>query len=183
MVRCRSSAPRRPRGIPGHVRAVAQLRPARGRSRLAHSHPPVCTRAHARRRVGDHAHLSNVDLQVRQVVLARSAGAHVGLGVLCRKRRKRGRRPGVRGSTGGRRFKNAEHGAACFAGEVDDFIYTRINNPTVRELEQTLAILEEGAETICTSSGMAAVNVVFFGLLSKVRSCALARALWAHRVH
>jgi len=65
------------------------------------------------------------------------------------------------------RFKSAEHGAACFAGEVDDFIYTRINNPTVRELEQTLAILEEGAETICTSSGMAAVNVVFFGLLSK----------------
>ncbi len=68
------------------------------------------------------------------------------------------------------RFKSAEHGAACFAGEADDFIYTRINNPTVRELEQTLAILEEGAEAICTSSGMGAVNVVYFALLSQVTS-------------
>lgn len=52
----------------------------------------------------------------------------------------------------------------------------------MRELEQTLAILEEGAETICTSSGMAAVNVVFFGLLSKVPLRALAHALWSHDV-
>ena len=66
------------------------------------------------------------------------------------------------------RFKDVEHGAACFAGEVDDFIYTRINNPTVRELEQTLAILENGDECICTSSGMAAVNAVFFSLLGQV---------------
>lgn len=74
------------------------------------------------------------------------------------------------------RFKSAEHGAACFAGEADDFIYTRINNPTVRELEQTLAILEEGAEAICTSSGMGAVNVVYFALLSKVASlCTLVK--------
>jgi len=65
------------------------------------------------------------------------------------------------------RFKDTEHGAACFAGETDDFIYTRINNPTVRELEQTLAMLEKGEECICTSSGMGAVNVVFFGLLSR----------------
>jgi methionine-gamma-lyase len=52
------------------------------------------------------------------------------------------------------RFKSTEHGAACFAGEVDDFIYTRINNPTVRDLEQVLALLENGEECICTSSGM-----------------------------
>lgn len=59
----RSPAPRRPRGILGHARADALVCPARGRSRLADPRPPVCTRAHARRRVCDHAHLSNVDLQ------------------------------------------------------------------------------------------------------------------------
>ena len=65
------------------------------------------------------------------------------------------------------RFKDVEHGRAAFAGEVDDFVYTRINNPTVRELEQTLAVLENGAECICTSSGMGAVNTVFFALLGQ----------------
>ena len=28
-------------------------------------------------------------------------------------------------------FKNADHGAACFSGESDGFIYTRIGNPTI----------------------------------------------------
>jgi hypothetical protein len=37
------------------------------------------------------------------------------------------------------RFESAEHGAACFAGETDGYIYSRINNPTVRELEQAVA--------------------------------------------
>ena len=57
------------------------------------------------------------------------------------------------------RFKDVEHGRAAFAGEVDDFVYTRINNPTVRELEQTLAVLENGAECICTSSGVESRSV------------------------
>lgn len=37
------------------------------------------------------------------------------------------------------RFESAEHGAACFAGETDGYIYSRINNPTVRDLEQAVA--------------------------------------------
>ena len=28
-------------------------------------------------------------------------------------------------------FQSAEHGAACFAGESDGYIYTRISNPTI----------------------------------------------------
>jgi len=63
------------------------------------------------------------------------------------------------------RFESAEHGAKCFAGESDGYIYTRINNPTVRELEQTLAMLENGFDGICTSSGMGAVNIVYMSLL------------------
>ncbi len=63
-------------------------------------------------------------------------------------------------------FKNADHGAACFSGEDPGYIYTRIANPNIRELEQAVADLENGYDGIATSSGMAAVNVVYLGLLS-----------------
>ena len=62
-------------------------------------------------------------------------------------------------------FKNAEHGAQCFSGESDGFIYTRLSNPTINDLEKTVAELENGYGGIATSSGMAAVNSVYLGLL------------------
>lgn len=65
------------------------------------------------------------------------------------------------------KFENAEHGAACFAGESDGYIYTRIGNPTIHALETLLADLENGFGGIATSSGMAAVNTVYGALLSQ----------------
>ena len=65
------------------------------------------------------------------------------------------------------RFRNADHGAQCFAGETDGYIYTRIANPTIRDLEITMATLENGFGGIATSSGMGAVNTVYMALLSK----------------
>ena len=62
-------------------------------------------------------------------------------------------------------FKDANHGAACFSGEDPGYIYTRIANPNTRELEKAVADLENGFDGIATSSGMAAVNVVYLGLL------------------
>lgn len=62
-------------------------------------------------------------------------------------------------------FKNAEHGAKCFSGESDGFIYTRLGNPTINDLEKTVAELENGFGGIATSSGMAAVNTVYLGIL------------------
>lgn len=44
-------------------------------------------------------------------------------------------------------FKNADHGARCFAGEDDGFIYTRIGNPTIGALENLVADLEHGLAT------------------------------------
>ncbi|MCL2435407.1 MAG: PLP-dependent aspartate aminotransferase family protein [Lentimicrobiaceae bacterium] len=64
------------------------------------------------------------------------------------------------------KFKNAAHGAACFAGEDPGFIYTRIGNPTISALEKTLAKLENAAKCVVTSSGMAAVNTVYMSFLS-----------------
>jgi len=63
------------------------------------------------------------------------------------------------------KFKNADHGAACFAGEDSGFIYTRIGNPTISALEAVLAQLENGAKAIAVSSGMAAVNTVYMAFL------------------
>lgn len=63
------------------------------------------------------------------------------------------------------RFKNAQHGADCFAGKSNGYIYTRIANPTIRALEQNVAELEGGYDGIATSSGMGAVSTVFMALL------------------
>ncbi len=62
-------------------------------------------------------------------------------------------------------FKDANHGAQCFAGESDGFIYTRLGNPTIIDLENTVAELENGFGGIATSSGMGAVNTVYLALL------------------
>ena len=63
------------------------------------------------------------------------------------------------------KFKNAQHGADCFSGKSDGYIYTRIGNPTIRALENNIAELENGFDGIATSSGMAAVTSVYMALL------------------
>jgi len=64
-------------------------------------------------------------------------------------------------------FESADHGARCFSGEDDGYIYTRIGNPTINALETLVADLESGFHGIATSSGMAAVNTIYMALLSK----------------
>ncbi len=65
-------------------------------------------------------------------------------------------------------FRDADHGAACFRGEVaDGFIYTRLGNPTTRALEESIATLEHGCGALACASGMAAVNLVYYALLSQ----------------
>lgn len=64
-------------------------------------------------------------------------------------------------------FKNADHGAACFAGDSDGYIYSRLGNPTVRVLEDAVAALENGAGGIACASGMGAVTTVYVAYLSQ----------------
>ncbi|OGU78172.1 MAG: methionine gamma-lyase [Ignavibacteria bacterium RBG_16_35_7] len=63
------------------------------------------------------------------------------------------------------KFKNAQHGADCFAGSSDGYIYTRIANPTIRALEKNIAELENGYDGVATSSGMSAITSVYMALL------------------
>jgi len=65
------------------------------------------------------------------------------------------------------RFNNADHGAACFSGESDGYIYTRIGNPTIHALEEAVATLENGFGGIATASGMGAVSTVYSAFLGQ----------------
>ncbi len=64
-------------------------------------------------------------------------------------------------------FRNAEHGAKLFAGEAEGYIYTRIGNPTIKALEDGVAVLENGFGGIATSSGLGAVSTVCMALLEQ----------------
>jgi len=63
------------------------------------------------------------------------------------------------------RFISAQHGADCFSGASNGYIYTRIGNPTIRAFEKNIAELENGYDGIATSSGMGAINTVYMALL------------------
>ncbi len=65
------------------------------------------------------------------------------------------------------KFRNVDHGAQCFSGESDGYIYTRLGNPTIKALEKTLASLEGGYGGIATSSGMGAVSTVYMTYLAQ----------------
>ncbi|CAM4107730.1 trans-sulfuration enzyme family protein [Pseudoalteromonas byunsanensis] len=84
-------------------------------------------------------------------------------------------------------FKDAAQGAARFAGEEAGYIYTRLGNPTTRELEQKLAQLEEMEDAAATATGMGAVSASVLSFLQQgdhlIASSALygcSFALFAH---
>lgn len=64
-------------------------------------------------------------------------------------------------------FDTAEDGAACFAGEKDGYIYTRLGNPTTKALENQVAELEHGYAAIATASGMGAVSTIYMAMLNQ----------------
>jgi O-acetylhomoserine (thiol)-lyase len=55
-------------------------------------------------------------------------------------------------------FDSAEHGAALFNLEAEGYRYSRISNPTTEVLERRVAALEGGVESLCVSSGQAALH-------------------------
>ncbi len=64
-------------------------------------------------------------------------------------------------------FGSAEQGAARFAGEAEGFIYTRLGNPTTRELELKVAALEGMADGAATATGMGAVAAATLAFLQQ----------------
>lgn len=63
-------------------------------------------------------------------------------------------------------FPSAEAAAAVVAGEQEGFYYGRYGNPTIRVLEQKLALLEHAEDALAVSSGMAAISIALLSCLS-----------------
>jgi len=55
-------------------------------------------------------------------------------------------------------FDNAQQGANRFAGEEEGFIYSRLGNPTTRQLEMRVAAMEGMEDAAATATGMGAVS-------------------------
>ncbi|NVK21633.1 MAG: methionine gamma-lyase [Kangiellaceae bacterium] len=64
-------------------------------------------------------------------------------------------------------FDNVQQGANRFAGEEAGYIYSRLGNPTVRELEQRMAALENTEDAAAFGSGMGAVSATLLANLQK----------------
>lgn len=64
-------------------------------------------------------------------------------------------------------FDSADQGGARFAGKESGYIYTRLGNPTVNQLEEKIALLEGGEDCAAFSSGMGAISATVLSLLKQ----------------
>lgn len=62
-------------------------------------------------------------------------------------------------------FDSCEQGARRFEGAEDGYIYSRLGNPNMTELEEKMAALENGGAAISTGSGMAAISTILMSQL------------------
>ena len=62
-------------------------------------------------------------------------------------------------------FDNTEHVRKVMHFESDDYVYTRGNNPTLRDFELRMSSLENGQGAVAFASGMAAISTSLFSLL------------------
>jgi methionine-gamma-lyase len=62
------------------------------------------------------------------------------------------------------KFRDQAHGAGVFTGTEEGYLYSRISNPTVSQLQEKMALLEGTGDAIATSSGMAASSCVVMSL-------------------
>lgn len=75
-------------------------------------------------------------------------------------------------------FDDADHMRALFDGEKAGNIYSRFTNPSVREFEEKMAILEGGEACIATSTGMASIFATFASLLEQGDHILMSRAVF-----
>ncbi len=75
-------------------------------------------------------------------------------------------------------FKDAREGADRFAGEKDGYIYTRLGNPTTRQLELRIAAMENTEDAAATATGMAAVSAALLANLKAGDHLIASKALY-----
>jgi len=84
--------------------------------------------------------------------------------------------------TQGFTYESAGQAEAAFAGEVDRFLYSRYNNPTVSTFEERLRLLDGAEACYATASGMSAVFTALAALVGQGSRIVAARALFGSSV-
>jgi len=84
--------------------------------------------------------------------------------------------------TQGFTYESAAQAEAAFAGDVDRFLYSRYNNPTVSTFEERLRLLDGAEACTATSSGMSAVFTALAALVRSGSRIVAARALFGSSV-
>ncbi len=80
-------------------------------------------------------------------------------------------------------FENAEEVKAFNAGTSRKFLYSRYSNPTVVEVEKTIAALEGAEAAMLLSSGMAATSTVLLALLKAGDEVVCSAAIYGGTFH
>jgi O-succinylhomoserine sulfhydrylase len=80
--------------------------------------------------------------------------------------------------TSGFVYDSADQAEATFAGTVSHFQYSRFGNPTVRMLEERLALIEGAEACLATATGMAAVHAAMLSHLKAGDRVVASRALF-----
>lgn len=79
-------------------------------------------------------------------------------------------------------YGSAGEAEAAFAGDVDRFLYSRYNNPTVATFEERLRLLDGAEAAVSTATGMSAVFTAIAALVGQGSRIVAARALFGSTV-
>jgi len=77
-------------------------------------------------------------------------------------------------------FETAEAVEDAFTGRTDAYMYSRIANPTVRELENRLKVLANAEDCLCVGSGMAAIFNVLLAICNAGDNIITSRNLFSN---
>ncbi|MBT0994024.1 O-succinylhomoserine sulfhydrylase [Cellulomonas sp. DKR-3] len=84
--------------------------------------------------------------------------------------------------TQGFTYDTAGQAEAAFAGDVDRFLYSRYNNPTVSTFEERLRLIDGAQACSATATGMSAVFTALAALVGQGSRIVAARALFGSSV-
>ena len=79
-------------------------------------------------------------------------------------------------------FKSAEEAAMRFTGQIPGNVYSRFNNPTVRQFQERLALMEQGESCLAFASGMAAIMAIGMSLLKAGDHVVCSRSVFGNTV-
>jgi O-succinylhomoserine sulfhydrylase len=85
-------------------------------------------------------------------------------------------------ATSGFVFDSADDMRQIFADEMPGNVYSRYTNPSVREFENKMALLEGGEDAIATATGMAAIFTTFACLLKQGDHILMSQAVFGSTI-